>query len=395
MATGGKPPSFPWYPGDSLRDTALMSCRLLARGLWREMIDLMHDGSPYGHLTAGGVAISPAELARLVGEPAPQVRRLLAELEEKKVFSRTLEGVIYCRRMARYGDLHRSRSEAGSRGGLSTQERIKSRNLLEQSGKQTTKQTTKQNQASASALASASAPAFAVADPLEAERNATASLEGSTHQRRDRSPAQSIERLLDALLPTDHPKRVSIRADLEAALSPKGYVRLRQGIRAFATPETLERAVDAVISKPPRNPELCGYFVLKKLTDGKENLPLADQARGGTKVLIGTASAELLTVTEAAAHEERARLAEDEAVERREWAEFEHWEAARPSDGKACRVAGALALPPGTAAGNPFFAQMERAATLRQYRLKRSCEGSDDSGDLGAGPERLENVGGH
>src|SRR5690348_13954985 len=36
-----KQPAYQWYPGDARRDTALQSCRLVVRGLWREMLDLM------------------------------------------------------------------------------------------------------------------------------------------------------------------------------------------------------------------------------------------------------------------------------------------------------------------------------------------------------------------
>lgn len=107
-----KRPSFQWYPGDFRRDTAVQACCFGARSLWREMMDLMHDGEPYGHLTAGGVAIQPENLARIVGEPAGKVRRWLKELDDHKVFSRTDAGVIFSRRMVR-DELHRNRRGAG------------------------------------------------------------------------------------------------------------------------------------------------------------------------------------------------------------------------------------------------------------------------------------------
>ena len=62
-------PSYQFYPGDWRRDTALQACSIAARGLWIEMMNVMHDGEPYGHLTAGGVPISDQELARMVGVP--------------------------------------------------------------------------------------------------------------------------------------------------------------------------------------------------------------------------------------------------------------------------------------------------------------------------------------
>lgn len=96
-----KRPSFQWYPGDAQRDTALRSCSLEARGLWREMMDLMHDGEPYGFLTAGGVPIGDAALASLCGISTRKCTALLVELDTKRVCSRTEEGVIYSRRMVR------------------------------------------------------------------------------------------------------------------------------------------------------------------------------------------------------------------------------------------------------------------------------------------------------
>lgn len=117
MSERKKQPAYQWYPGDARRDTALQSCRLVVRGLWREMLDLMHDGEPYGHLTAGGESIAEAQLARMVGESLPNVRRWLAELERKGVFSRTEAGIIYSRRMVKDEHIRQVRKASGSKGG--------------------------------------------------------------------------------------------------------------------------------------------------------------------------------------------------------------------------------------------------------------------------------------
>jgi hypothetical protein len=77
------------------------------------MLDLMHDGEPYGNLTAGGVPITPADLARLIGKPAKSVEKWLVELESRKVFSRTDAKVIYSRRMVRDEDLRNRRAKGG------------------------------------------------------------------------------------------------------------------------------------------------------------------------------------------------------------------------------------------------------------------------------------------
>jgi hypothetical protein len=112
-----KRPAFQWYPGDWRRDVALQSCSIEARGLWMEMINLMHDGDPYGHLSAGGITIDAVMLANLTGIPAARVKKLIAELEQRRIFSRTDGGVIYSRRMVRDEALRTKRAEYGKLGG--------------------------------------------------------------------------------------------------------------------------------------------------------------------------------------------------------------------------------------------------------------------------------------
>lgn len=112
-----KRPAFQWYPGDWQRDTALRACSLEARGLWIEMLNIMHDGVPYGHLTAGGLPISDAELATLVGVTGRKATALLFVLESRGVFSRTEAGVIYSRRMVKDEKLRETRAASGRLGG--------------------------------------------------------------------------------------------------------------------------------------------------------------------------------------------------------------------------------------------------------------------------------------
>ena len=114
MSNLPKRPALQWYPGDHRRDTALQACPSLARAIWRDMRDLMHDGAPYGHLTAGGQPIDARELARMIGGVTPrQVREALEELEKRQVFSRTAEGIIYSSRMVRDEKLRNARAAGG------------------------------------------------------------------------------------------------------------------------------------------------------------------------------------------------------------------------------------------------------------------------------------------
>jgi hypothetical protein len=112
-----KAPAYQWYPGDFRRDTALQSCDFISRALWREMLDLMHDAEPYGHLVAGGAAIGARELAKMVGLSTAKTQAALAELERKNVFSRTEAGVIYSRRMVRDEEVRQKRAAGGIKGG--------------------------------------------------------------------------------------------------------------------------------------------------------------------------------------------------------------------------------------------------------------------------------------
>ncbi len=98
-----------FWPGDWTGDAALRICGLAARGLWIECIAIMHEATPYGHLMVNGRAITHRQLGSIVGVSERDVGKLLTELEEAGVFSRTAEGVIYSRRMVRDND----RSEEG------------------------------------------------------------------------------------------------------------------------------------------------------------------------------------------------------------------------------------------------------------------------------------------
>lgn len=112
-----KRPSFQFYPGDWLRDTALRSVSVSARGAWSDMLCLMHEGTPYGHLKVGSKVILPVNLSRMIGLTLEETERLIAELEEAGVFSRTAEGCIYSRRMVRDEEIREKRAKGGILGG--------------------------------------------------------------------------------------------------------------------------------------------------------------------------------------------------------------------------------------------------------------------------------------
>ena len=112
-----KQPWMKFHPLDWRADPGLRSCSFAARGLWIDMITLMHDCEPYGYLLVGGKPPSTAKLAAVLSGNEKEVQKLLAELEEANVFNRDSQGVIYSRRMVRDKKKADQDEQHGKRGG--------------------------------------------------------------------------------------------------------------------------------------------------------------------------------------------------------------------------------------------------------------------------------------
>jgi hypothetical protein len=90
-----------FYPADWRADAMLRLCSIGARGLWAEMMCLMHAADNYGSLLVNGRRIDKKQLAGLAGISEKECIFLLLELETNGVFSRDEDGTIYSRRMRR------------------------------------------------------------------------------------------------------------------------------------------------------------------------------------------------------------------------------------------------------------------------------------------------------
>jgi hypothetical protein len=120
MADRVRRPSFQFYPADWRKDPELQSCSLAARGLWVEMLCIMHEAEPYGHLVVNGKSMNEKQLSRAAGGSLKQIRVLLSELESTGVFSRSDDGVIYSRRMVKDQHIRTVRAHAGAKGAAAT-----------------------------------------------------------------------------------------------------------------------------------------------------------------------------------------------------------------------------------------------------------------------------------
>jgi hypothetical protein len=106
-----------FYPADWRADPALRMCSLAARGLWMEMLSLMHEADPRGSLLINGSKIATKQLASLCGATLRETIALIAELEAAGVFSRAEDGAIFSRRMKRDGEKAERDKANGKTGG--------------------------------------------------------------------------------------------------------------------------------------------------------------------------------------------------------------------------------------------------------------------------------------
>lgn len=112
--------SSPWlkfYPSDWRSDPALRLCGLAARGLWIELLCIMHEADPRGYLLVNSSPLTDRQIAALIGSTVKEVASLLAELEEAGVLSKTDAGVIYSRRIVRDSEKAERDKANGGKGG--------------------------------------------------------------------------------------------------------------------------------------------------------------------------------------------------------------------------------------------------------------------------------------
>lgn len=109
----------PWlkfYTADWQSDHGLRSCSIAARGLWIELLCIMHKAEPVGHLLVNGRAPNTSLLARLCATPERQVKTFLDELRGHGVFD-DVDGVIVSRRMVRDAEKAIRDKANGRKGG--------------------------------------------------------------------------------------------------------------------------------------------------------------------------------------------------------------------------------------------------------------------------------------
>jgi hypothetical protein len=113
-----KLPALQFYPGDWKKDMGVQALELYDRGLWFEMLLLMHDSDERGKLVLNGRPMPHGAIARAIGIEVEVFELRLTLLLELGVASLEPEtGVIYCRRMVKDEKNRLAHTEAGKKGG--------------------------------------------------------------------------------------------------------------------------------------------------------------------------------------------------------------------------------------------------------------------------------------
>ncbi|HSR77588.1 MAG TPA: hypothetical protein VLN57_13465 [Xanthobacteraceae bacterium] len=98
-----------WYWNDWTGDLALKKCSRAAQGFWMQLLAIAAAATPRGHIVVGNKPCTVDDLSLLLSDRKRDIKRWLTELEANKVFSRTEDGTMFCRRMVREDEARRSR----------------------------------------------------------------------------------------------------------------------------------------------------------------------------------------------------------------------------------------------------------------------------------------------
>lgn len=113
-----KLPAFQFYPGDWRKDPGVQSLDYFARGVWFEILCLMHESERRGFLLLNGKPMPEPALASLLGIQLNLLKQNLSKIEGYGVASRDEKsGALICRRMIRDEYIREVRREAGKQGG--------------------------------------------------------------------------------------------------------------------------------------------------------------------------------------------------------------------------------------------------------------------------------------
>jgi hypothetical protein len=113
-----KLPAIQFYPGDWRKDPGVQSLSYEERGIWLELLFMMHESEKPGLLLLGGVPYPTDRLARALRLDNEVMLKVISELITLNVASVDEEtGALMCRRMVRDRQFVENRKKCGKLGG--------------------------------------------------------------------------------------------------------------------------------------------------------------------------------------------------------------------------------------------------------------------------------------
>jgi hypothetical protein len=132
-------PALQWYSGDWRKDPGVRVLTFEQRGIWFEMLMVMHESERRGALVLNGKPMTEGQIAQVVGCDLKRFKVALAVIMDTGVASRDENGAIINRRMIKDERIRQLRKAAGSLGGnpaLLGNEHKQNVHLLNQSANQ-------------------------------------------------------------------------------------------------------------------------------------------------------------------------------------------------------------------------------------------------------------------
>lgn len=90
--------ALPWFKCDAeymLSEIGLRECSLAARGLYFDLLCLMHKGQPYGHLARSGKPLTMVQVAKGIGCHTRDVTKLIPQLCDSGVLQQLESGLLW------------------------------------------------------------------------------------------------------------------------------------------------------------------------------------------------------------------------------------------------------------------------------------------------------------
>jgi len=112
-----KLPAIQFYPGDWRKDPGVQALDYEHRGVWFEILLLMHESDQRGKLLLNGNPMPDEALARLLGLDLQKLKKIKSTLLDYGVASiDKASGALICRRMVNDEQIRRKRAEGGKKG---------------------------------------------------------------------------------------------------------------------------------------------------------------------------------------------------------------------------------------------------------------------------------------